>query len=229
MFWDKCLRCGKRVSRSYDFCPKCGLNMKPDKSDGGFLGKYDLNSFEDFNMKMPFGFNTIFKSLTKELAKQMNELDKELKNEKENKNGTRTNFSITIGGFGGKPIRISGSGNPQGAGRVISAKPVKQTLPKISADVMDKLKKLKKKEPVTNIRRFSDRIVYELEMPGVDSVENININQLEEGLEIKAFSKKDLFVKNIKVALPLLKCALKDEMLILELGLKGENRQSKPL
>ena len=81
-----CPKCGTKVSSNYDFCPKCGKNISSKKEsldDFGMFGKDDFFENErksDFEpeIKLPFGFNTIFNSLMKNLDKQFKELNKEL-------------------------------------------------------------------------------------------------------------------------------------------------------
>lgn len=217
MFGGKCPQCGKKVKKDFEFCPFCGINLNRE-SDYGFLGRKDVGE----DIKLPFGFNTIFKSLTKELAKQMNELDKEIKQDAKKSSGKpalnpNTSFSIHIGMPGQKPIHINNK-NMKLKQSSVPRKNLK--LPKINDDVLKKIKKLEKKEPETNVRRLADRVVYEIAIPGVKSLNEININKLEQGVEIKAFSNKDLFVKNIDVNLPLINFYFEDESLVLEFALK---------
>jgi HSP20 family molecular chaperone IbpA len=80
---------------------------------------------------------------------------------------------------------------------------------------------LERKEPKTNIRRLSNRVVYELEMPGVESLEDISIIKLENSIEIKAISKNKAYVKVIPINLPITNYNLSEGKLILELGIKN--------
>ena len=77
----KCNNCGEKVSKNYSFCPNCGRpvdssNKQRETEDWGMLGKNDF--FDDMEIRLPLGFNTIFKSLVKSLDNQFKELDKEL-------------------------------------------------------------------------------------------------------------------------------------------------------
>lgn len=221
MFGEKCPRCDKRVSKKHDFCAFCGINLNAesnlDSEDFGFLGKDD-----DFGFKLPFGFNALMKPLMKELSRSMLELDKELKKEKqgdgEDKKGKSIgNFSIHIGVPGGKPMKLNlGSGNP--GMQTMEKKTF--SLPKISNENFDKAKDYSREEPVTNVRRLSDRIIYELEIPGVNSIDKVNVSVLEDGIEIKAIGEKTVYQKFIDVVLPLGKIQMKKDLLVLELGLK---------
>jgi len=228
MFKKKCFNCRRKVGKKYDFCPYCGAGLigKNSEDDYGFLGKNDLKDFNDIGIKLPIGFNTLMKPLMKELVKQMNALDKELMNEKQpvNINNDKpgqfktTSFSIHIGMPGQKPIKIISSNN----GRTHTSfdkeiKPKNIKLPKISSEDLGKLRKLIKKEPRTNVRRLADRVLYEISLPNVKSLKNINIVPLEGSVEVKAFSDKDLFVKKIDINMPLVGYSFDNEMLVLEL------------
>jgi len=221
MFGNKCVRCGKKVRKSYDFCPTCGnsLNNKLN-ADYGFLGK---NDFNDLDMKLPFGFNMLFKPLLKELQKQMVELDKELKKEPKDtkKIGmNHTSFSIHIKAPGHKPIKLTTNEfpgiNPENIMENKNKSAQTLVLPKISKDLIDKSKDFPRKEPETSVRRLADKIVYELLIPGVDSLSDINIRQLDAAFEVKAVSKKHVFNKSININLPLANYYLANEKLVLE-------------
>lgn len=221
MFGEKCSRCSKRVSKKYDFCPYCGINLNAesnlDNGDFGFLGK------DDFDMKLPFGFKALMKPLMKELSKQMLELDKEIKREegyyKDKAEGKRafSNFSIHIGIPGQKPIRINSF--PLNSNQVVRKNKF-SGLPKIDSKKLDKIKNLARKEPITTVRRLSDKIIYDIGLPGVRSLEDIDIAKLEDSIEIKAIAKDCLFLKVLDVTFPLKSYSFKDEKLILNLGLR---------
>ena len=44
MLKKKCPKCEKKIEKSYDFCPYCGINFKSkyDEEDYGLLGKNDF-------------------------------------------------------------------------------------------------------------------------------------------------------------------------------------------
>ena len=189
MFGEKCFKCNERVKKKHNFCPYCGTNLNESEAseDYGFLGKMD-----DLDFKLPFGFNMLVKPLMKELTKQMMELDKELKKQPNESNNTNPSkrFTIHIGIPGSQPIKINTGNNSQ-----IVAKPMQLNLPKISGTNLNKAKDFPRKEPTTNVRRLSDKVIYEIEIPGVDSVEKVNLSVLEEGLEIKAIGDKVVYTK----------------------------------
>lgn len=222
MFGNKCNRCGKKARKNFEFCPSCGANLKSSPNDMGygFLGKNDIN---DLDMKLPFGFNMLFKPLLKELQKQMFELDEELKKESKDpkKNGiNHTSFSIHIKALGQKPMKLTTHKFPGiMSGNVMENKSKdSQTLvlPNISKDLIDRAKDFPRKEPGTSVRRLADKIVYELSIPGVSSLSGVNIRKLDSAIEVKAVAKKEVFNKSISINLPLNNYYLANEKLVLE-------------
>ena len=220
MFREKCLQCGRKISKKYDFCPYCGTDAKSQKNKGdyGFLGQSDFN---DLDMKLPFGFNTLMKPLMKELSKQMVSLDKELKKEQEDAKNKSTkvssSFSIHIGIPGQKPIIIN-SGFPMGQSNLSVKKSTILNFPKIDPKKLENARNIPRKEPKTIVRRLSNGIIYEIYLPGVSSLEDINIAKLEDSLEIKALSDKEVFLKTMDITLPIKNYSFKDGILVLELG-----------
>lgn len=220
MFGDKCSRCGKKVSKKYEFCPQCGLNLSGKSSeDLGFLGKNDLDA-----IKIPFGVKAMLKPLMKEFNRQMLDLEKEMKKQQpDEKNDSKENkivksFSVRIGAPGQKPMKIS-TGNVPTA-QVVRNRDDIVELPKIDDRRLEKVKNLPRKEPETNVRRLSDNILYEISLPGVKGLNDINVAILEDGIEVKAIAKKEVFVKSIDVSLPLKDYDFQSETLILELESK---------
>ena len=67
------------------------------------------------------------------------------------------------------------------------------------------------------MRGFSNKIIYEIEIPGVESIENVSIVQLENSIEIKAFSKDIGYEKILPINFPISKYQLSNGKLILEL------------
>jgi len=220
MFKKTCPRCGRKIGRNYEFCPYCGTNVKKERDarDFGILGKDD-NEFENFGLRMPLGFNRIFNSLLKQIDKQFQELDRELGKEKKRlkKPGIKTSgISIHVSSVGGeKPvIKIHGFG--PGIKEVKEQKPLKIKKPEITEQKARQFAKLPKEEAETKIKRLSDRLVYELKLPGVTKKSNVIINQLENSVEIKAFSKNKAYIKLIPTDQPIMNYKFEKEKLILE-------------
>jgi HSP20 family molecular chaperone IbpA len=217
-----CPRCGNKSSKKYSFCPHCGNNFK---SEGEFFEP-------SFNMGFPF--NTIFKQLEKQIEKQFREMDKEIPSfvdEEKNfdkqargqapKPKLAEGISISISSSGGQPvIRVRNLGDNQNIQRVQTqnqAPRARENVPKkLTEEQIAQFSKLPKEEPQTSVRRLTDRIVYEIDMPGVEE-KNVHITKLQNSIEIKAFAKDKAFFKLIPIALPILRSQLSDGKLVLEL------------
>jgi HSP20 family molecular chaperone IbpA len=87
----------------------------------------------------------------------------------------------------------------------------------IDKEKIKKLSKLPKEEPLSRIRRLSGRIIYELAVPGVDDINDIIINRLENSIQIKAISPKKVYSKTLNINLPIIGYQLAKGNLILEL------------
>lgn len=232
MFEKRCKRCAKNISRDYEFCPYCGFNIKGDNEERnfGFLGKKD-EIFPDTGVRMPFGFNKLFSSLLKQIDSQFRQLDKEIgKDFKETKIRKikpimSRGISISISTNTGEKPEIKVKGFGPGYENLIQqeikepARTIKQL--EISEEKARKLAKLPRKEAETKVRRLSNKIIYEIKLPGVLSLDNIIINKLENSIEIKAFSKDKVYFKLLPISLPILNYKLEEEKLILELAIKS--------
>ncbi len=221
---NQCRKCRKKIDEKYSFCPYCGYKNEFDSSEDewGMLGKDDFMPLAD-EMKLPLGFNTLFNSLMKNLSKEfeeqlnMNYFGENKKPKKTQKGGV----SISISTFGnGQPrIKVSPLGNRQDLKPEKIHEKFKQTI--FTKEKIKQFANLKKEEPKTEIRRLSNKVIYEIEMPGVKSMEDISILKLESGIEIKAISKNKAYAKTIPINLPIEGYNLSEEKLILELGIKN--------
>lgn len=229
----KC-RCGKKISKDYAFCPFCGSQVGMPKEPDNIL-----DSIQEMESQMPFMFKFPFKKLVKEIERQMVELDKEMgKNASANQNPNMNNgmnpenmaqgISISINSTNGVPTIKMKQFGPDGVKettnkREAQANKEQTSLKSSSKEDMEKIEKFSKlprHEPKTAVRRLSDRIIYELELPGVKDKKSITINKLENSIEIKAFTKDRAYFKLIPLGLPIKKHYLEDEKLILELSPK---------
>ncbi|HLD97951.1 MAG TPA: zinc ribbon domain-containing protein [Candidatus Nanoarchaeia archaeon] len=220
-FGKKCSHCNKKIKKNYEFCPFCGSNLidKPSKfknnGDYGFLGKSDI--LEEGFM-LPNGFNSLLGPLINELNKQITELDKEVKTEnKSKKKKPVSGFSISIETSGTGPIKIKTFGDKNSVNLNPKAREVRQIkLPRVDLDRLSKIRGLPRKEPEASVRRLSDKIVYEINLPRVNSLEDININVIQNMVEIKAISNKEVYIKDLNVNYPLQGYGFKDNKLVLE-------------
>lgn len=234
----KCKKCGEKIGKDHSFCPYCGnptsfSNFKEDFSEEewGMLGKEDRIDPFTTEVSLPFGFNALFNTLVKSLDSQFKELDKEL-GRKTNFNEKPTNknnilkksggISISISSFGSKPpeIKVHSFGNiPEfKQGEMQLRKQVKKQRTNISEENLKKLSTLPREEPSTNIRRLSNKVIYEIDIPGVKKIEDVSIIQLENSIEIKAISKDKAYFKLIPINMPIIDQKLAKGKLILELS-----------
>ena len=225
LFGKKCQRCARKISRDFDFCPYCGSDFRPEKRaekerDFGLLGKDDfVKDFPQF--RMPLNFNSLFNSdlfgsLFKQVDKQMRDIDKQIKTEK-GSDMSGISISISMDGNEAPKIKVNKFGPEFQNLEVKNIKEKNVPKTKISDEKARKFAKLPKKEAITEVRRLSNKIVYELELPGVANLKDVVINKLENSIEIKAFGKDTVYFKLIPINLPILDYKLKDEKLVLEL------------
>ncbi len=234
--YDFCPFCGHNFRNRFDELEKL-------EKDFGMFGKNDSieQDINDFRIKLPMGFGKLFNSLVKELDKQFRELDKEIGKEKNEKNEMKKmkfppgiksgGLSISISSNrDNKPkIRVKSFGNmPQFKNQGQNIEEIKKSNEKnklkeikpkleMSEDKIKKLKKLPKEEPSTNIRRLSDKIIYEIDVPEVKSKKDVIIQRLENSIEIKALGKKKAYFKLLPVSLPIAGYKVSKGKLILEL------------
>lgn len=242
MFGRKCSQCGKKVSKEFEFCPYCG-NVLREKEENLLDDIEEIESMEmdgsdierltrDIGKQMGFGFidtfpfNTIVKKLSKDIEKQFKDIDREFaakkiggKEQVVRKNGTEIKKATFPGGFS---VQIKMGGSPENAKQIedfnVHRKQTGNKEIKFNELNREKMSKLPRREPEARVRRLTDRIIYEILLPGVKSMGDISVNKLENSIEIKAITKNKAYFKLIPVALPVKKYYLKDEKLIIELS-----------
>jgi len=223
MFGKKtCQGCGEKSSNSYLFCPYCGNSFGKKKAeDYGMLGINDEIKMQENPFESIFGgigggmFN-------KMLGNTIKMLEKEMKKEFKNQNQgfpQKTNFEIIINGKRINPENIRFT--QRIIGPETEKKKIKKTALKMSDESLKKISKLPKKEPSTNIRRLSNKVIYELSIPGVKSINDISITKLENSIEVKAVAENKAYSKLIPINLPITNYELSDGKLILELDAKN--------
>lgn len=226
----KCGNCNEKIDKDYNFCPYCRASVKDnfDNEDWGMLGKNDTEFLE--GIKMPLGFNTIFNSLLKNLNKQFSQMDGELLGENEKRSFEHTGnpgnrikksgISIKISTAQGRPpeIKIRSFGNSENKNqRDSDQENVQPVLKKFTEKEAKRFLSLPRKEPSTEIRRLANKVIYEIKIPGVKSLDDVSISQLENSIEIKALTKMKAYSKIIPINLPIRKYNLSKGKLILEL------------
>lgn len=203
----KCKFCGNKIEKKYQFCPYCGKNQN------------DKQEFFQPTFKMGFPFDQLVKHMSKQIESQFKEMDMELgefkmKENQMPKKMKGISISISSSGNGEPVIKVTNLG--QGNEQMIPEAPKQTPARKLSEKEIEAISKLPKADPVTNVRRLTDKIVYEINLPGVKK-EDIILTKLHNSIEIKAFSKEKAFFKLLPISLPIIKSELKEGKLILEL------------
>ena len=190
------------------FCSNCGIRLDKMDNDWGMLGEHDeTNEFEQFsrNMLGGVGGNMLGKMFEGAMRMLEKEMQKEMKSIKTN---PKTDIRLFING---KRINLNNSDVQEQKSKKQRRKPIE-----LPSRILKNFSKLPKEEPKTNMRRLSDRVVYEIKIPGVKSQENISITALENSIEIKASAKDKAYFKLIPINLPIINYDFSDENLILE-------------
>lgn len=216
MFKKKCGRCKNKVNNSYDFCPVCGNDLKSrhDREDYGILGKNDFIEETQFvgDSAMDKMLNGAFKMAERILEKQMRSMSEEMVQNQ----AKMRNDEMKIPGNVDVQFFVNGKRVFPNNQEKIRKQPIKIEN-NISEERAESFAKLPKKEAVSKVRRLSGKIIYELEVPGVDNINDVLINQLENSIEVKAISDKEVYHKILNVNLPILNYGLDNGNLVLEL------------
>ena len=219
MFGKKeCKRCNVKSSSKYNFCPNCGVpfNGKKTEDDYGMLGEDDAdenllnvnsNFFSGISGKM---MGKMFESAVKMLEREM---QKEMKKSSP-RNLPKQNFQLFVNG---KKINVNQEAKRGEQKQKIKRELSQSSLPNAN---LKKFGDFPKKEPETNVRRFSDRVIYEINMPGLKSEKEMSIVKMENSIEIKALADNIIYRKIIPISLPITDFKIANDKLVLELGLK---------
>jgi hypothetical protein len=218
----KCV-CGKKIDASYAYCPHCGADLKAkaerDEEVDDMMKQVEDAMNMPFFLKLPF--EKLVKQMTSEIEKQFKEYDKMLpeteKQDKPNIISSGLSINISSSSEGEPVIQIKQLGD---GAKIREKKEEKEaSLPVIKLDEKDakRMAKLPREEPETKVRRLTDKIIYEILLPGVKNEKDIMINKLQNSIEIKAFAKDKAYFKLIPVSLPIKKYHLDKDKLILEL------------
>ncbi|MBI2631570.1 hypothetical protein HYW75_01045 [Candidatus Pacearchaeota archaeon] len=195
-----CPDCESDVDDSFSFCPYCGLSlMDPEEEmeEFGMLGKNNaVNNFQDQHMNISYGLTDRFLgSLINNLAKTFEQQFREI--EKSEVSNMPNGIKIKIG-------------MPQ------QRMQQQRTSKPVSEDQLKKMASLPRAIAKTTVRRLSDKVIYELNTPGLMSVEDVIVSKLESGYEIKAIGDKKVYVNSLPIKLPLRSFSISDNKLLVE-------------
>ena len=215
MFGRKCDNCSEKISGKYSFCPHCGNPTNQSKGKNfGMLGENDFeeqNNFVEESFIEKLGgkmINKVFENAVKMIEKEMS---KEMRRQASPQNQPRGNFQLFVNG---KKINL-GELQPRREEKI-----EREELVELPNEPLKNFSKLPIKEPQTNVRRLSDKVLYEVSMPGIKTKKDISIVNLENSIEIKGIGKEIAYKKILPVNLPIMGYNLSKGKLVLELGLK---------
>jgi hypothetical protein len=163
------------------------------------LGRDDFVKEFKQDMKMPLGLDKLMNSVVKQLEKSLQQGMP--------KDGTNKGFKIQIST--GQPVMRAMT--PR-----INEKTVEEVIG-IPEEEYERRKNLKKVEAKSNVKRLSDNIVYELNVPGVKSKRDVVITRLENSIEVKAYSKDKCYYKAIPLNVAITGYRVSDDKIFLEL------------
>jgi hypothetical protein len=204
-----CDNCNTKVSNKFSFCPYCGnlLDEENNSGDYGLLGKDDDVS------RMPIedsGFGiadkligSLMNGLIKNLDKQFKQADRDFRGA-EIKNFP-SGIKISIGSA---PVMQQKRQKKEGR-----TSPFQKQL---SEGQIEKMSSLPRTEAKSKMKRMGNKIIYELDTPGIQSIQDIFLSKLESGYEIKAIAEKKVYVNSLQINLPLQKLSFNDNKLFLE-------------
>ena len=225
-----CKRCGRKTSKNDSFCPTCGtpLNKTQRREDFGMLGEDDsFDEMESLSNSLFGGLggmggigggfmnkmiSNTMKMLEKEMEREMQGGGAKPQNNNINNNLPRTRVKLMING---KEINLN-NGMKEAESNEKKEKQKAIKFKKFSEEQAKKFSKLPRKEPKTDLKRIADKISYEIEIPGVDSFEDVSILPLENSIEIKAITKEKAYSKLIPLNLPIVNYAFSKGLLVLE-------------
>lgn len=86
----------------------------------------------------------------------------------------------------------------------------------MNAEQLERMAQLPRAEAKSQMKRFADKVVYELAMPGVKDVKDVFVNKLETGYEIKAIGSKKVYTSSIPLNLPIKSYSIGEKGLTVE-------------
>ncbi|MCU0642507.1 MAG: zinc ribbon domain-containing protein [archaeon] len=212
----KCSNCSSVVEKRFDFCPYCGnpiMDLEKEKRDFGMLGKND--ALENRTEASSFGLGGL--GITdKMISSIMNSLMKNLRQMDEN----TANIPIEGANIEQIPNGIKIKIGIPNQNMKLAQKPKPQKRKEITEAQLEKMSRLPRAEAKSKIRRLSDKVIYEIAAPGIESTDDVFISKLESGYEIKAIGKKKVYVNTLPITLPLRSFSVDNKKLLVEFKLE---------
>lgn len=206
----KCSACGEKIEKKWSYCPYCSSSLKKQKyeEDFGLLGNED----EFIPQELQGGIN--LRGMDKLMNSLMKQLDKELSDGRGfSQPGVPMGFKIQISTGNPQIRRVSQMDNEEKE----KTKQKQETAESISEEEMERRTSLPRENAVSNVKRLADRIIYEIQVPGIKNKKDIVVTKLENSVEVKAYSKDKCYIKTIPMKVEILAVSLENEKLFLEL------------
>lgn len=201
----KCEKCKSSIHEDFSFCPYCGnpmLDAEKESKELGMLGRTDaiderLNKqITDSNLSfMDKVMDSVMNSMVRSMEKEMKKSISQPK------------------GMSVFPSNIRIKVMPLASQKKAALKHQQKS---ISEEQIEKMSKFPRAVAKTKVRRLTDKIVYELSVPGLESPGDVFISKLENGYEIKAIGKNKVYVNSLPIELPIRGLAISQDTLSVE-------------
>ena len=205
----KCSNCNSKLDKNFEFCPFCGAPRENVSENYGLLGKND-NTMD--LQKTPINMNNSFldKIMNAALNNAMKIIDQEIKRETQTKNKDPINSNFQL--------YINGKKIPLQQERTIQKKEDKEIVQtkEVSQETIERSYNLPRKQAETKLVRLKDKVMYEIEAPGLKSLQDVLINKLENSFEVKIYTDKAVLIKTLPIKLKLQQYSISKDKLTLE-------------
>lgn len=208
MFFNKktkkleCANCTKELEEKFIFCPYCGKQSKSKQDiqkDYGLIGATDEPILQN-----PMAAAGILGGM---LAPMMQGIVESLMQRADSPEITQMPNGISIK-MNAKPQK----------------KPKEKTLKaNLSDEQAKRMINLPRHQAKTKVRRLADKVIYDIDAPGIEAIEDILVSKLENGYEIKAISKNKVYTNSIPINLPLVQYSFNEKGISMEFALQEFN------
>jgi len=197
----KCPACGKKVEKEFSYCPYCGASLEESEEEFEFR---PFRIFEDIDKE----FERIDKMFGKDFFKFP----------KFERGG---GISITIqSGTGMEPkIEVKTSGEYKKLEPEIKRRlGIKPAIEEVEEEVEKKPRRIPKvtEEPETKIEKIGNKQRIEIKLPDVKSEKDIEVRDLEQSIEVKAFAGDKAYFKLLPIVGNVTKKEFKNGILRIE-------------